>query len=273
MLQPIFSNFLTDIQTVPPSYAMKHFHEHNRWELFFMVSGIATVHLDDEVYRADSGSLILIPAGRSHKVTYMSGSCHTRCLLYFDTGELDWVMEQASEAAGLLSDQHFVINVPVKRAGFVQDLLEKMTYENGGVDVFSPAFNQSYFHQLILFLLRCELYKENTIKRMDVSNRIIQQVVEYILSNYSSDITLSGTAHLFHMSESSLSKKFKAFTGYRFREYLVDVRTHAAADALLNSPSSITEIAAQFGFSDSNTFGCTFKRVFGVSPSNYRKRC
>jgi AraC-like DNA-binding protein len=273
MLQPIPFNFLTDIQTVPPSYAMKHFHEHERWELFFVVSGICTVHLDDEIYRADSGSLIMIPAGSSHKVIYMSGSRHTRCLLYFDTSELDWVMEQVPEASKILHHQHFVIHVPAKRMGFIQDLLEKITYENGGVDMLSHAFNRSYFHELILFLLRCELYKENTIQRMDVSNRIIQQVIEYILSSYSSDITLAGTARLFHMSESSLSKKFKAFTGYRFREYLVDVRTHAAADALLNSTGSITEIAAQFGFSDSNTFGCTFKRVFGVSPSNYRKRC
>ena len=29
----INDNFHTDIATVPPSYKMKHFHEHNRWEL------------------------------------------------------------------------------------------------------------------------------------------------------------------------------------------------------------------------------------------------
>ena len=61
------------------------------------------------------------------------------------------------------------------------------------------------------------------------------------------------------MSESSLSKKFKAFTGFRFREYLIYVRTHAAADLLVNTSLSITEIADKCGFADSNTMGGTFK--------------
>ena len=106
---------------------------------------------------------------------------------------------------------------------------------------------------------------------MDLSNETIQRIVEYILANYKDNITLSGTAEMFNMSESSLSKKFKAFTGHRFREYLVDVRTHAAAELLRQSELSMTEIACECGFSDSNTFGDTFKRVFKQSPSSYRK--
>ena len=47
----INDNFHTDIATVPPSYKMKHFHEHNRWELMFIYSGskscsISTPNLD-----------------------------------------------------------------------------------------------------------------------------------------------------------------------------------------------------------------------------------
>lgn len=40
----INDNFLTDIATVPPSYKMKHFHEHNRWELMFIYSGSCTLY-------------------------------------------------------------------------------------------------------------------------------------------------------------------------------------------------------------------------------------
>ena len=106
---------------------------------------------------------------------------------------------------------------------------------------------------------------------MDLSNETIQRIVEYILANYKDNITLSGTAEMFKMSESSLSKKFIAFTGHRFREYLVNVRTNAAAELLRQSELSMTEIACECGFSDSNTFGDTFKRVFKQSPSSYRK--
>ena len=82
---------------------------------------------------------------------------------------------------------------------------------------------------------------------------------------------MAATAELFNMSESSLSKKFKAFTGFRFREYLIYVRTHAAADFLVNTSLSITEIADKCGFADSNTMGGTFKKIMGEAPGSYRK--
>ncbi len=130
---------------------------------------------------------------------------------------------------------------------------------------------QLIFMSFFLYALRCQTYKDNVVSRMDLSNETIQRIVEYILANYKDNITLSGTAEMFNMSESSLSKKFKAFTGHRFREYLVNVRTHAAAELLRQSELSMTEIACECGFSDSNTFGDTFKRVFKQSPSSYRK--
>ena len=89
--------------------------------------------------------------------------------------------------------------------------------------------------------------------------------------NYHNDITMAATAELFNMSESSLSKKFKAFTGFRFREYLINVRTHAAADLFVNTSLSITEIADKCGFADSNTMGGTFKKIMGEAPGSYRK--
>ena len=53
----INDNFHTDIATVPPSYKMKHFHEHNRWELMFIYSGSCTLYVGDEVYMLNSGGL------------------------------------------------------------------------------------------------------------------------------------------------------------------------------------------------------------------------
>jgi AraC-like DNA-binding protein len=41
---------------------------------------------------------------------------------------------------------------------------------------------------------------------------------------------------------------------------------------LLSSDLSITEIALQCGFSDSNYFKDAFKKMYGASPRNYRKK-
>lgn len=217
----INDNFHTDIATVPPSYKMKHFHEHNRWELMFIYSGSCTLYVGDEIYMLNPGGLALIPPDMAHMTTYLAGSDHTRYVLYFNNDELKWIADDSSQDIESIFHKHPVIHIPERR--------------------------------------------------LDYISSIIQKVIEYIIENYHNDITMAATAELFNMSESSLSKKFKAFTGFRFREYLIYVRTHAAADLLVNTSLSITEIADKCGFADSNTMGGTFKKIMGEAPGSYRK--
>ena len=106
---------------------------------------------------------------------------------------------------------------------------------------------------------------------MDTKNRLIQDILNYIMKEYMNDISIKQIAHDFNISESALSKKFKAFTGYRLKEYIIYVRMEAAKHLLINSDKSITEIALECGFSDGNSFGDSFYRLNGISPSKYRK--
>lgn len=93
----INDNFHTDIATVPPSYKMKHFHEHNRWELMFIYSGSCTLYVGDEIYMLNSGGLALIPPDMAHMTTYLAGSDHTRYVLYFNNDELKWIADDSSQ--------------------------------------------------------------------------------------------------------------------------------------------------------------------------------
>ena len=267
----INDNFHTDIATVPPSYKMKHFHEHNRLELMFIYSGSCTLYVGDEIYMLNSGGLALIPPDMAHMTTYLTGSDHTRYVLYFNNDELKWIADDSSQDIESIFHKHPVIHIPERRLDYISSIIQKISYEHNGVDSLSLSFIHSYFHELILFILRCQMYEDNVITKMDTGNELIQKVIEYIIENYHNDITMAATAELFNMSESSLSKKFKAFTGFRFREYLIYVRTHAAADLLVNTSLSITEIADKCGFADSNTMGGTFKKIMGEAPGSYRK--
>lgn len=192
-------------------------------------------------------------------------------MLYFNNEESDWIADDSSQDIESIFHKHPVIHVPERRLDYISSIIQKISYEHNGVDSLSLSFIHSYFHELILFILRCQMYEDNVITKMDTGNELIQKVIEYIIENYHNDITMAATAELFNMSESSLSKKFKAFTGFRFREYLINVRTHAAADLLVNTSLSITEIADKCGFADSNTMGGTFKKIMGEAPGSYRK--
>ncbi len=77
-------------------------------------------------------------------------------------------------------------------------------------------------------------------------------------------------ARLANVSESTLTRMFKARTGYAPNEYLIILRVKKGAALLLNTDLSIGEIAGRIGFYDSNYFCRQFKKYFGTSPNKYR---
>ena len=281
MIQDVESNFVTDVRIVPPSYTMKHYHEHIYHELLFVIDGTCSLQVipqrketSDQLqsYKLTTGSITIIPAGTPHKTIYLSGRDHERAIIYFNDEELLWIMQELGDHAADQLISGLILQIPKKKISYLSEIIHKICFEHKGIDYMSTAYIRTYFHEIILFMLRCCTYKENVIPKMDITNQQIQNIIEYMIANFQNDITLANTAERFHMSESSLSKKFKAFTDRRFKEYLIDIRTRSAADALIHSSDSITLIAQRCGFSDSNTFGDTFKRIYGVSPTEYRKR-
>ena len=90
-------------------------------------------------------------------------------------------------------------------------------------------------------------------------------------AHYNEKLVLEDMAKQFNLSRSYLSKKFKSVTGFGFKEYIINVRIKHACELLLNTNKSITTIAFECGFNDSNYFGDAFRRTKGVSPNKYRR--
>ena len=94
---------------------------------------------------------------------------------------------------------------------------------------------------------------------------------KYIYNNFRKPLTLEDVSSVASLSPTYFSKKFKLITGMGFKEYLNYVRLKHAQTALLTTDSSITDIALEYGFNDSNYFKDLFKKVYGKSPREYRK--
>lgn len=196
---------------------------------------------------------------------------HERIVISFKPTVTEWLNNVVG--TDIVSDvmQAGVISIPEKRRDYIESLLEKLLFENEGQDPLSPGFVSVALAELILFITRCKNYEENVIKEIDVNNRIMQEVATYIYNHYSERLILEDVAKKFNLSRSYLSKKFKSVTGFGFKEYIINVRIQHACELLLNTNKSITDIAFECGFNDSNYFGDAFRRTKGISPNKYRK--
>ncbi|GAB1477220.1 hypothetical protein MASR2M70_20580 [Bacillota bacterium] len=104
------------------------------------------------------------------------------------------------------------------------------------------------------------------------SSKIIDGTVKYMNKNFKEKLTLRDIADHFHVNQSYLSVLFKQEIGKSFTEYLTMLRLQEAKKLLRGTSLNLTHIAYQCGFDDQSYFSKVFRRVEGITPSQYRSQ-
>lgn len=93
---------------------------------------------------------------------------------------------------------------------------------------------------------------------------------DYIMLHLEEEITITDLAQHTGYSDYYCSKKFKRETGMTPAEYIRKKRLEAAANLLTSSNDDIQEIAARLQFGSQSYFTDSFRKLYGVSPREYR---
>ena len=105
-------------------------------------------------------------------------------------------------------------------------------------------------------------------------SKYVLQALEYIAGHYSDqDISITTIAAHLGVSEGHLSHVFKKETSYTIISYLTQYRVHTAMKLLQDCRYKVYEVAEMVGYRDVAYFGSTFKKLVGMSPSEYQDRC
>ncbi|MDG2213727.1 MAG: helix-turn-helix domain-containing protein, partial [Verrucomicrobiota bacterium] len=100
----------------------------------------------------------------------------------------------------------------------------------------------------------------------------ISAAVEFIRTRHRERITVADLAKKTSLSPRQLNRKFNDAFGMSAQDFLTKTRIQTSSDALLNTSSSIAEIAHQFGFCDQSAFTQAFRKHTGITPLKFRKR-
>ena len=104
-------------------------------------------------------------------------------------------------------------------------------------------------------------------------SKYVMEALRYIAGHYNDpDISVSSVARDLGISEGHLSHVFKKETSRTLGSYLTDYRIHMAMELLRDCRNKVYEVAEQVGYRDITYFSSTFKRVVGLSPSEYQKQ-
>ncbi|MBQ9612745.1 MAG: response regulator [Lachnospiraceae bacterium] len=104
-------------------------------------------------------------------------------------------------------------------------------------------------------------------------SRNTKMAIDYIEAHYADpNISVGSIANALEISEGHLSHVFKRETGMTILGYLTRQRIHAAQDLLINSNYKVYEVCEKVGYRDITYFSATFKKVTGLSPTEFQNR-
>lgn len=154
----------------------------------------------------------------------------------------------------------------------------KMLIEN----LVKEYYNRSICHNeiidcyiILIFSELLEVYKNQSedayISSTKASRNNIAEILKYIESNYLT-VTLTSVANKFHFHPNYLSNIIKKSTGKSFKEIIHTQKLKQAESLLKNTDINIEEISIKVGYTNQTYFYKKFKKLYGLTPQQYRNR-
>lgn len=180
-------------------------------------------------------------------------------VLFSEGGKLESVRVRAIELTTLLSR---VAIDGGANAAFAFELNNK----------FISVMNQEQNMDELCYLLQdmVESFMDAMFNAKDKGNAYVRKALQYIASNYETNLTLTGVAAYLGVSPNYFSTLFHKTVGESFREHLCRVRIEESKRLLLSTDISLNQIGLAVGFSDQSYYSKVFKRITGLTPGEYR---
>ena len=190
--------------------------------------------------------------------------------------EVEYFVNELSQGAGtnftksLIFRQYIVMNVYFTVAAFTEQLGYDRS-ELGNVDFNSEIVNNP--DEATAFIK--DILKKTISLRDNLASsrykQTVDEAIEYIKDNYNDEeLSLNSLASYVNVSPNHLSMIFSQQTGVTFIKFLTDYRMNKARELLKCTNMRSSEIAEEVGYHDPHYFSYSFKKMFGMTPTQYR---
>jgi AraC-like DNA-binding protein len=238
---------------------------YNYYLLHFIEQGKGQFVNDSIVYTLQAGDCFLIPPNQL--VSYASDP--------IEPWRYRWIAFSGAGAEALIQEAGFTPQITVFTPG-ADSKISKMLFE-----VLEAFHNRKLGANLLslgyLYLIMGEA-KETLLKDSPIPvgetvvQRIVKQMIHYMASQYAYPISIEQMCHSLGYNRAYLSRIFRKETGTTPVSYLLKLRIEKSRQLLRGKPElSIEQIAASVGMTDPLYFSRQFRKIYGKSPSEYRK--
>jgi len=254
-------------------------HYHNNFEISFITEGSGKRIVADSIEEFQPGDLVFL--GRNLPHVWIAdkdqGAFSNRTLemvfLQFTSDVLGpqlLALPEFKNVAYALSLSERGIQIVGQTLNEVSELMLQMPY-------LKSFERMTHFLRIMDIIGRSDslihLASKDYLKtRFTSGNKRISTIHEYLMYNYKDKIDLKRLAELVNMAEGSLCRFFKQNMDTTIFDYLNKIKVEFACKLLMDIDLSVLEVCLDSGFNNLSHFNKQFRKVTGITPSEYRKR-
>ena len=247
-------------------------HSHNAAELYFTLTDLPDVLLNDTVSAVPAGTLLIIPTFCVHQLYHESGIVYERYILSINT---NWLKGALCDGAAVFS---FLENTAspllftpteTQKQELILQLEDLLKYQ----DRATPEALASFFRFLSALQEHTSGLPLKECSRLPISpsQKKVNEVISYLQEHLSENVTIQDLADHFYLNPDYLARLFKSHMHVSLGHYAV-LQKISAAEGLLREGKTVTEVQEALGFSSYAYFFKAFQRSTGISPSQYRNK-
>ena len=250
-------------------------HCHDYYELYIHLRGGQYYGVEDQMKELQPNMLVINPPFCMH------GLIHDRNLICYERVFVDVTAQMLEEAGNKILNltemfQHCVVGgnyffqMTEEDAQTCKEIVLQMSKARTE-DSHLSGFD-AYVCLLRYLQIICHTIKDATpTTTSPTTYPLMQQVLMYLDAHFTEPLCLQDVAKTFNISVSYLSHEFVRYNKRSVYDYILYRRVMMACE-LVKKGSNLTNAAYQCGFNNYNTFMRAFKKIVGMSPSEYHRQ-
>jgi len=263
---------------IPPNEGkVLYLHWHQEFEFLLVTKGGALLQIENRSYEIHEGEGVFIHPNFIHSAISLGDmpcSFYTICLHpSFLSDNIDGILYTKYIKPLLMGNlifnehfhrQHSWMN---RVSSILYELAAFYDVEMNDYELIIKSKILELWH--LLYHNSCSYIKDE--KSQTIQAQRIAPVLDFIHTNYYSDISLKSLSDIISVSESQLCRLFKDEVGLSPINYIIRHRILRSCTLLIGSNNKISTIANQNGFHNISYYNREFKSIVGCTPSEYRK--
>lgn len=247
---------------------------HNFWEIVYADKGDITVFAEDESFVLKQGNVIFHKPNEWHNiyseedassnVAIVSFECNSPGMEFFENKILTVGHDQKIIISKIISEYTGAFSTPLDNP-----YTKRLERKKDGLIGSEQLVRQYIAELLISFLRQSAPMQHRSQMSVNRESAMINMLVNYMLDNISTGVTLDELVRYSGSNKTTISAAFRNNFNMSVMEYFINLKINRAKKYLREDNYNISQISDILGYSGIHYFSRQFKKVTGMSPTEY----